>query len=174
MAFLLLTGWLVLIILSFLAEPFYLKSPIRPDRTNVVADLLIAVGVTVGSWHAARFSRVLPLFFIFGCLAGALVVLSHQPSWWVLRTMDLGITPLVGYGVYWFGIIVLLGMASRLVAHARHVRMDRSTPANTCVKCGYLLYGLPEPRCPECGEPFEPANVPSSVPSSRDEIKETS
>jgi hypothetical protein len=25
-----------------------------------------------------------------------------------------------------------------------------------CVKCGYDLQGLPEPRCPECGKPFEP------------------
>lgn len=24
-----------------------------------------------------------------------------------------------------------------------------------CVRCGYLLVGLPEPRCPECGTPFQ-------------------
>jgi hypothetical protein len=23
-----------------------------------------------------------------------------------------------------------------------------------CEYCGYILRGLPEPRCPECGEPF--------------------
>lgn len=27
----------------------------------------------------------------------------------------------------------------------------------TCIGCGYLLYGLTEARCPECGRPFEPA-----------------
>jgi hypothetical protein len=26
----------------------------------------------------------------------------------------------------------------------------------TCAGCGYLLYGLPEPRCPECGRAFDP------------------
>jgi hypothetical protein len=29
-----------------------------------------------------------------------------------------------------------------------------------CAKCGYMLCGLPEPRCPECGTPFDPALVP--------------
>ena len=24
-----------------------------------------------------------------------------------------------------------------------------------CGKCGYILTGLPEPRCPECGTPFD-------------------
>jgi hypothetical protein len=26
-----------------------------------------------------------------------------------------------------------------------------------CARCGYLLYGLREPRCPECGTPFSPS-----------------
>lgn len=26
----------------------------------------------------------------------------------------------------------------------------------TCLGCGYRLRGLPEPRCPECGRPFDP------------------
>ena len=26
-----------------------------------------------------------------------------------------------------------------------------------CQRCGYPLVGLPEPRCPECGEPFDPS-----------------
>lgn len=28
-------------------------------------------------------------------------------------------------------------------------------PPGHCAKCGYDLRGLPEPRCPECGRPFE-------------------
>jgi hypothetical protein len=27
-----------------------------------------------------------------------------------------------------------------------------------CLGCGYILDGLPEPRCPECGRPFDPAD----------------
>ncbi|MGE5608011.1 MAG: hypothetical protein ACM359_02050 [Bacillota bacterium] len=29
-----------------------------------------------------------------------------------------------------------------------------------CTHCGYLLYGLREPRCPECGQPFDPSWLP--------------
>jgi predicted amidophosphoribosyltransferase len=28
-----------------------------------------------------------------------------------------------------------------------------------CPRCGYLLRGLPEPRCPECGRPFTAQEV---------------
>jgi len=36
-----------------------------------------------------------------------------------------------------------------------------STPHKRCLGCGYILDGLPEPRCPECGRPFDP-NEPAT------------
>ena len=27
-----------------------------------------------------------------------------------------------------------------------------------CLECGYILEGLPENRCPECGRPFDPSD----------------
>ena len=38
--------------------------------------------------------------------------------------------------------------------HARF-RARRRLKEPTCWKCGYLLKGLPEPRCPECGTRFD-------------------
>jgi hypothetical protein len=35
--------------------------------------------------------------------------------------------------------------------------------AGRCCKCSYLLYGLPEPRCPECGTPFDPKEVSEAL-----------
>ncbi len=31
-------------------------------------------------------------------------------------------------------------------------------PEMRCLKCGYIVDHLPEPRCPECGLEFDPAN----------------
>jgi hypothetical protein len=39
---------------------------------------------------------------------------------------------------------------------AAHVIATEHGPPNPthCQNCGYNLWGLPEPRCPECGKPF--------------------
>src|SRR5690349_13356792 len=31
-------------------------------------------------------------------------------------------------------------------------------PSKACLKCGYILDGLAENRCPECGHPFNPVD----------------
>ena len=35
---------------------------------------------------------------------------------------------------------------------------------NECERCGYLLYGLTEPRCPECGTAFPPEKLATMKP----------
>lgn len=32
-----------------------------------------------------------------------------------------------------------------------------AAPARICEQCGYVLHGLREPICPECGTPFDPS-----------------
>lgn len=51
-------------------------------------------------------------------------------------------------------IYALIGVATmRFVSHWRRVGVAEP---GRCERCGYLLRGLLEPRCPECGEPFDP------------------
>ena len=44
---------------------------------------------------------------------------------------------------------------SVIVLLRRQVKRAHLQDAGLCVKCRYNLTGLPEPRCPECGQPFE-------------------
>ena len=41
-----------------------------------------------------------------------------------------------------------------------HNRRSRRRKLGLCVKCGYDLHGLTEPRCSECGTPFYPVPLP--------------
>jgi len=54
----------------------------------------------------------------------------HVPAWAVLFVLAL-------YPTIWLA-------SKRFVRHRRRKR-------NECIRCGYSLTGLPEPRCPECG-----------------------
>lgn len=67
--------------------------------------------------------------------------------------------PLVGPGsilgevlprILSFGMVLLVPVA---VALWMYQRLTPRTDGETrCRKCGYILRGIPEPRCPECGE----------------------
>lgn len=55
-----------------------------------------------------------------------------------------------------FLAMIAVGMRLHSERRARRERRERDEGAR-CVKCGYLLKGLPEHRCPECGTPFDDA-----------------
>ena len=61
------------------------------------------------------------------------------------------------------GVVMILAFAllvvcpSLLVARQTVDAVKTLRDERRCKHCGYLLQGLPEPRCPECGTPFDPA-----------------
>jgi hypothetical protein len=58
--------------------------------------------------------------------------------------------------IYWdhLGYYSLLGIAVAVVVYGLLWRGGTKPQYTRCRKCGYILHGLSEPRCPECGEPI--------------------
>ena len=93
-------------------------------------------------WRAA-------IALLEGCQAlAALTVLSfvllkvtgHRPN----TTVIIG---------YFCVVIVLPSMFYTAVAAIIRTRREFDNETR-CRKCRYILRGIPEPRCPECGEPI--------------------
>lgn len=53
-------------------------------------------------------------------------------------------------------LALLAGIIQTVLSANRKPSGERSM---YCLKCGYILQGLLEHRCPECGQPFDPDNV---------------
>jgi len=57
----------------------------------------------------------------------------------------------------------LLFVSYPIIAFIRGpVRRSRRRREGLCLKCGYNLRGLTEPRCPECEAEFDPSTMPQS------------
>jgi hypothetical protein len=73
---------------------------------------------------------------LWGCVAALNVPIAGS-VWWLVA----------------FGASLLF-----LLQRAWDKMLARST-GDRCVGCGYLLIGLPQPRCPECGRAFYPGQT---------------
>ena len=114
-------------------------------------------------------STVLLLFILFSC-----VYKKHVRDWWWFRFGVISfLVSLASQGLTLFGrnsglfvgsnmvsyfnpITLLLSLSTvaslggLVMACIKHVEED--TEHLRCLKCGYILKGLSEPRCPECGK----------------------
>jgi hypothetical protein len=127
----------------------------------------------VGVYCAADHCRALSLFFGFGAAAGLFCVETHFPSRNTCTGMSPALTVWAKLFFLYLGLCVGIGVLCAFVAAMRHRRIDslkKPRPAR-CGNCGYLLYGLPEPRCPECGEPFDPACLADKRPPNEDDAE---
>lgn len=137
-----------------------------PGHANGLAVLIGVVCICAGPTLHAPQLPWLPLYFIYGCIGGAFLMPLFLPDgrdvMWQTRLSPAaglaadGITALVC-----LVCIVGTGWACRALAAMRTGRSARQNAfVGRCRKCGYSLYGLPQPRCPECGTPFDPTDVP--------------
>ncbi|UCG17631.1 MAG: hypothetical protein JSV19_06290, partial [Phycisphaerales bacterium] len=107
-------------------------------------DHRVAVRVPLAAW-ASQFAVFLAYWF---------VLLQTVPQAYSLTPP--GFLRSIAYNllIYFGGPLVLLSAA----VHVRNRYWPVHEPGR-CRVCDYDLRGLPEPRCPECGSPFDPADV---------------
>jgi len=119
---------------------------------------IVAVGIAMwGSFSTAKHTRHIPLFLMFGGVIGFLLVYQHSDGcrWLGSQTPPRKVALLA----LWSAIIVgsaLLCRFAALVGRRRAEELD-AMRLPRCAKCEYLLVGLTDPRCPECGETFDSA-----------------
>ena len=59
-------------------------------------------------------------------------------------------SPVVAF-VIWYGAVILPCQLLTVVMY-RLLGKERIDGETRCRRCGYILRGITEPRCPECGE----------------------
>lgn len=94
---------------------------------------------------AARYRRAVLVGIVHCAMFGLLVALIGVTGWSPSEAQY----PFLWIGAVYVGTIIPLSVHAWRGAPPTHHPFE-------CRKCGYLLYGLTEPRCPECGTPFEP------------------
>lgn len=88
-------------------------------------------------------------------------------KWTLLGAIVIGLASRIFVDVHaingpWFGIAVWVASGCiGALAVARFRRHWALPDEPTCRRCGYILRGLTQPRCPECGTPFDAARLRS-------------
>ncbi len=100
-----------------------------------------------GSFRCRACGSVLGISFGRRMLAGGIWLAVAVFAMKVLRLYAMG--RLVSYGSMAIAFVVIFYLFEKVIL------LDRR--AFTCRQCGYALRGLSDPRCPECGTAFDPA-----------------
>ena len=98
---------------------------------------------------------VLGMWLIFGPVA--LIALGAYAG--LFMRMERGPTTVPGALAWLLGLALIALYIAILVRVTRGYLARRSDRPGHCRECGYPLKRLPEPRCPECGTPFDPDDL---------------
>lgn len=151
-AILYLAVWLLLV---FLLDSVFVPR-ITPPGGIYHKDIPFIALVPLGSFLVARRYGSSWFYTPYGCLGAVMFLpayLSGGRLGW--RLWDAGMIPRILIG--WCVFVVIMGLLCRLTGYiAEHVSLRKSGEGEypLCKVCGYILLGLPKPRCPECGTPF--------------------
>ncbi len=156
-------------------EAFYPIPRLGIALGGIVAITLIIVGY-LATFEMLPFLKDDKGYIFFSSIAAGSLLLFISS----LRTRTSALLGLIGLVIICSGIVAtylcinqpneLLGMVAviflffvapiaiflLLLASLLSFLASNHKGSNTCITCGYNLRGLTEPRCPECGTPFEP------------------
>ncbi len=154
-----LAAWLLAVFVSVLV--FAVPGTVS-GNVNWLAAIVGISCLLAGPWIHGRRCDCQPLFFIYGCIGGSLFLPLHLPDSRDLLRQAMNPNPHQTVWDWVFTItciigVVVAGIICRSIAASSFAQEEyQAIASERCPTCGYLKYGLPEPRCPECGTPFQP------------------
>ncbi len=152
----------------FVAVCEFAVPALTPGRVNWVAAMIGVACLLAGPWLHGHRCAWRPLFFVYGCLGGLLFIPLFYPNARDFLGQAANCSPTQRAEDWGFAItcivgVVFAGIVCRLLAAVSYAQGEsRQRAPGRCRKCGYRLFGLPEPRCPECGTPFDAGNGDST------------
>lgn len=136
------------------------------------------IGVTL-TWVATMLGSGFALFALMiagvaGLFGTLRTIIGMSPRFWMIPVASLVYVKLSLVCSYYnaMPVIMLAGVvftSAFAVLITRLFKHDfaKTVPPWICKCCGYPLTGLPGPKCPECGERFDPDKVPDVLPQPR-------
>lgn len=134
--------------------------------------ILGSIIVTTSAWMASSYKYGYSLSFDldFACIVGmliggflsimgSLICFKSNAKAYVIQSKAFGVAWVVAIGTTMLTHIIVAVIPTVcfyigtlvIVSRNKHPVYEKGR----CQRCGYPLIGLPEPRCPECGEPFD-------------------
>ena len=119
------------------------------------------VAITAGRRFGLPARAAMIQLGIVHCFGGAVFV----GLWWLMTHTDPDSreAPMVRMGATVWPVLMYFVFA---VVHSTwsYWQIPRTGVAWRCRSCGHFLYGLTEPRCPECGHPLSQIQLDNALP----------
>lgn len=130
-------------------------SVVPPGNVWTLGHSIACILVVVGAFHTAKSYGNYVIFLLYGCMAGGMIMPVLLPDSRDAIAIGSGRESIDEYLWRAGAFVSVMSVICVIAASFRH-RLERARhrDPNRCRKCAYLLHGLPEPRCPECGTPF--------------------
>lgn len=152
--------------------PALQPNKIPPGNVWSLGETVSSAAILAGAYWAGWRCFYPMLFLLYGLFGGLVVGLVFLPDARDYISISQGGKSPIGFAVAYCVCVVAFGLTCRAFGKtgsedAEQSRRRRGRGVPKCEGCGYLLYGLAQRRCPECGRPFSspPEPPPADSPT---------